>query len=273
MNYSPAAVEQYYDERARDEWERFSRSPVEEIKLYIHTHYLKKFVTPCSRVLDIGAGPGRFTEILHELDCQIVVADLSAIQLDLNRQFASERGFAASVEQWLKLDICDLSALEAETFDVVVAYGGPLSYVFEKRDPALQECKRVLKPGGLIVASVMSLWGTIHRFLGSITALPVENTQAVVRTGDLTPETEPESKHHCHLFRAQEFLDFFRRHNLEVVAKSASNTLSTNHEELLGAVRQQPKVWASVLSMELEASAEEGYLNGGTHIIAVARKS
>lgn len=263
MNYDPQAVEKFYDELGHGEWERFVRSPVEEIKLHVHTHYLRTFVPPHSCVLEIGAGPGRFTEVLHGLGCQIVVADLSTVQLGLNRQFAHERGFAVSVEQWLKLDICDLSALAAETFDVVVAYGGPLSYVFEKRDQALQECRRVLKPSGLVIASVMSLWGTVHRFLGGILEFPAANTQAIIRTGDLTPENEPGSKHHSHLFRAQEFQELFARNEFRVVAVSASNTISMNHEEVLGGVRQDPVRWASILAYELEASAEQGYLDGG----------
>src|SRR5438876_5715252 len=63
---------------------------------------------------------------------RVVVADLSATQLELNRD-ARARGFASSVEAWHQLDICDLGALDATSFDGVVAFGGPFSYVFEPR--------------------------------------------------------------------------------------------------------------------------------------------
>ena len=45
-------------------------------------------------------------------------------------------------------------------FDVVVAYGGPLSYAFEQVDEALTGLFRIVRPGGMVVASVMSLLGT-----------------------------------------------------------------------------------------------------------------
>src|SRR5207245_1803378 len=79
-----------------------------------------------------GAGPGRFTELLHHRRARVVVADLSARQLELNRETAGVRGFASSVEAWRQLDICDLGALDATSFDGVVAFGGPFSYVFER---------------------------------------------------------------------------------------------------------------------------------------------
>lgn len=272
MGYNPKTIRKHFDELAEEEWERLVKSPVEEIKLHIHSHYLKKFVLPENRVLEIGAGPGRFTEILHELQCKVVVADISKVQLNLNKKFATDREFAASVESWIQLDICDMKQLAAESFDVVLVYGGPLSYVLEERDLALQECKRILKRGGLLLASVMSLWGASHRYFSIILELPLERNREIIRTGDLTPITQPENNHHCHMFRAKEYRDFLERNGLEILAMSASNSISTNFETELEAARRDEDLWQDVLKFELEASAEEGYLDGGTHIISVARK-
>lgn len=40
----------------------------------------------------------------------------------------------------------------------MVAYGGPLSYVFGRVTEALREIRRVMKPGAPFLSSVMSLW-------------------------------------------------------------------------------------------------------------------
>lgn len=37
-------------------------------------------------VLEVGAGAGRFTVELARLGCSVLVADVSSVQLDLNRQ-------------------------------------------------------------------------------------------------------------------------------------------------------------------------------------------
>ncbi len=204
MPYDPPAVETYFDQFAEGEWERFDRFALGAIHEHIHNLYLERFVAPGSRVLEIGAGPGRFTQTLHRLGCRIVVADISHVQLELNRRYGAERGFASSVEAYQKLDICDLAILPPASFDVVVAYGGPLSYVFERRDDAVESCRRVLRSRGMFVASVMSLWGTLHRHLAALRDLPLRSMASIVETGDLTPENDPMWSHKCHMFRSAE---------------------------------------------------------------------
>jgi len=55
-----------------------------------------------------------------------------------------------------------------------MAYGGPLSYALDQRVKALKECHRVLKQGGYLLLSIMSLWGTMHRFLDGVLKVPME---------------------------------------------------------------------------------------------------
>ena len=265
--YSRAQVAGYFDELGLGEWDRLVKTPVAEVKLHIHAHYLQAHVPARGRVLEIGAGPGRFTQMLAELDCRVVVGDISPVQLALNRQQASELGFAAAVENWLLMDICDMSVLPDESFDAVVAYGGPLSYVFEQRGAALDESIRVTKRGGTILLGVMSLWGSAHALLPEIWGLPVELNRKVIETGD-----NVEGKHRCHLFRADELRSLLDRPELMLLAMSASNCLSTHFEESLVAIRHDEAHWNDLLQMELEACREPGCLDMGTHIIAVVRR-
>ena len=271
MSYSSTLIARYFDRLADGEWQRYDQSALGQVHLHIHEHYLRRYITPGSRVLEIGAGPGRFTESLHRLNCQIVVADISPVQLQLNRDYGEARGFGASVEARLELDICDLSSLTPASFDAVVAYGGPLSYVFERRDDALQSCRRVLRRQGCLLISVMSLWGTIHRHLAALRDLPVENMRRIIDTGDLTAENEPASEHYCHMYRSDELADVLRRNGFAPLAMSASNALATNLEPLLAEIRQDAARWDALLEFELRACSQPGFVDGGTHLIAVAR--
>jgi len=269
--YEPRAVEAYFDEYGESEWDRFDRFALGAVHEHIHNHFLERFVRQGSRVLDIGAGPGRFTQTLHRLGCRIVVADISDVQLELNRRYGAEKGFSTSIEAYHKLDICDLSSLPAASFDVVVAYGGPLSYVFERREEATASCRRVLRPGGILVASVMSLWGTLHRHLAALRDLPLASMLDIVATGDLTPDNDPTSRHKCHMFYSSELVQLIERHGFSVEALAASNALSTNLEPLLHELRQQPDRWRALLDLECEASAQPGYVDGGTHLLVAGR--
>ena len=269
--YDAEAVSRYFDEYGLKEWHRLVQNPVEEVSLHLHAQTLQKYLLPGTRVLEIGAGAGRFTQVLARLGARILVADISPFQLELNQRHAGELGFAEAVEAWTQADICDLSQFEDSSFEAVVAYGGPFSYAFDRREVALRECRRVLQPGGRLFLSVMSLWGSAHRALPGVLDLPPETNQKVTASGDLSPATiSGRPGPVMHMFRAAELRDWLESSGLVILAMSASGCLAGGWIEQLGSVRQNPVQWQELLRMELEASAASGALDMGTHIIAVA---
>ena len=270
--YDAKWVEQFYDECGQKEWDRLKKDPTNEVKLHVHRHYLEKYVRGGHGTLEIGAGPGRFTQILAELGARVVVADISGVQLELNRQYAAELGFDHAVEGRLQLDMCDMRVLENASFDTVVCFGGPLSYVFGKCEQAVGEILRVLRPGGVALVSVMSLWGGIHEFLAGVLPLPREVNRPIVRTGDLCPANYADCKHRAHLFRAGELWSVLAGCGAAVLEMSASNCLSAAWGDRLAEARQDSAQWEQLLEMEIEACREPGCLDMGTHLIAVARK-
>jgi len=270
VSYDAARVAAYYDHLGHAEWDRWERSLGDRISLALHTEAIERAVPRGSRVLEIGAGPGRFTEVLHRLGCRIVVGDLSTAQLACNRELGHARGFAASVEHWQQLDLCDLRCFEDESYDAVVVLGGPLSYVFDHRYRALAECRRVVRRNGALVLSAMSMWGTSHRYLQQVLALGAEVNREVIRTGDLSSHTVPGSTHHCHMFRAAELADLLERGRWIDLWLSASSALSTGVPSSL--VPPDTEAWHTLLELERMACIEPGYLDAGTHLIATARR-
>jgi SAM-dependent methyltransferase len=271
-NYHAAEVEKHFDEFGVREWNRLVETPVDEVSLYIHTQTLKKYIQPNWYILEIGAGVGRFTQVLAQLKTKIMVGDISLVQLDLNRAHAQQYNFIDSVAGWQQVDICDMGLFEDDQFDCVVAYGGPFSYVLDQRDVAMQECLRVLKPKGILLLSVMSLWGTAHHSLDGVLNTPPNINRKIIQTGDISPQTFPGRGNYMHLFRAGELKDWLEQFNLKILHMSASNGLSIGWQEWLLRIRDDPDKWEELLKMELEACAEESSLNMGTHILAVVQK-
>ena len=72
--YDPGWVARFYDDYRDKEWHRWEGSPADEVKLHVHRFYLEQYVKPGDRVLEVGAGAGRFTQILAELGARTLVA-------------------------------------------------------------------------------------------------------------------------------------------------------------------------------------------------------
>jgi SAM-dependent methyltransferase len=170
VGYDAAHIARFFDAYGEREWERerFERSPADRIGLEIHTRTLVEFVRPGDRVLDVGAGPGRFTIELARLGATVVVGDISAEQLRLNEQRVSEAGFASGVEERHVLDITDLSRFADASFDVVVCYGGPLSYVWEKADVAVRALSELPLRQGVAVTGSVDQYGNVQA-VGGVT--------------------------------------------------------------------------------------------------------
>lgn len=273
QKYDSENIQHYFDEFGQREWDRLTATPVDEVSLHIHTHYLKKHIPAGARVLEIGAGAGRFTQALAHIGAKITIADISRVQLDLNKKFAQELNYTGSIHEWVQADICDLDKFSDGSYPYIVVYGGPLSYVLDQRDKALQECIRVLEPGGILAISVMSLWGTAHRTLREVMRIPAKANRKIIRTGDLTPATFPGRKTgFMHLFRSEELIGWLENAGLTVLDISASNCISTGWQDALADIRANESKWSELLQIELQSCAEPGCLDMGTHMIAITRK-
>lgn len=153
---------------ADQEWERLRKDVAGRASFEVHCRFLDERLAPGARVLEIGAGPGAFTQYMARAGARLTVTDLSPVQVADNQRRIAEAGLDEAVEEFGVADVRDLSRWPGASFDLAVAYGGPLSYVFEDAETALSELLRVTRPGGTVVASVMSTLGSYRYFLPSM---------------------------------------------------------------------------------------------------------
>ena len=272
--YDRQHIQAFYNEYAEQESLRWDKSIVEQVKQAVHLHHLHQNIEPGDAILELGAGTGVFTQVLATYSADLTVTDLSPVQLKLNKERALQEKYMPKVKDWQITDICDLSAWADNTFDKIVCYGGPLSYVFEQKSVALQEMKRVLKPGGLLLFSVMNLWGTTREYLTKImmSVSPTDN-EKIMQTGDLHPSSFTTSAHHCHMFRLDELQQNIDEVGFEVVTLSASNCLSALRADDLLELKKDELEWKYFMDLEIRACQSSGMLESGTHLIAIVRKN
>jgi len=256
-----------------DDWRRWETSPVQQVDFAVHIHYLHKYLSEQDRILEVGAGAGRFTKELADISKKIVIVDISPEKIRRNQRNAHALGYADAIEEWCECDMCDLSPhFQDNEFDAVVCYGGPLSYVFDRREKAIRELVRVTKPGGLLLLSAKSLWGTVHENLPTILKIDPRINREIIATGNLGPEKVAVASRFWHAYKAREFKEFIEEAGAKVEEMSASGCLSSTWGELLSVWRDEENVWNHLIELEIEASREPGCLDLGSHIIAIARK-
>lgn len=272
--YDPGRTSRYYDEYGAQEWERLVKNAANQVNFHIHQWYLRKYIRPRDRVLEAGAGPGRFTIELARLQAQVTVGDISPEQLALNRRKVAEADCEENVADRRLLNITDLSDYGEDHFDAVVCYGGPLSYVFDRFHQAMSELLRVTKPGGHVLLSVMSSIGTTRAFLPAILGqYRPDLIEHVLDRGDLVGEIA-DNGHYCHMFRWSELTSLLERHACTIVDAAAANFLSPGQEATLDDIaRDNPPLWNRILGWEVKVCREPGAIDGGTHILAVVRKT
>jgi GrpB-like predicted nucleotidyltransferase (UPF0157 family)/ubiquinone/menaquinone biosynthesis C-methylase UbiE len=276
-SYDAVRIAGFFDSFADQEWLRLEADAGQRISLHLHNLTLKRHVQRGERVLEIGAGPGRFTLELARLGASVTVTDVSPVQLGLNQSRVTDAGLAGSVMRWTLADVTDL-AFADDTFDGTVALGGPLSYTLDRRETAVAEMRRVTKPGGYIVLSVMSRAGAFRKFLSFAREVFDSGDPGAIRalersreTGDLTDPRIQTEGNYMHLFTAAELRSLLEAHGLIVVEMGAANFITVQNEDWLGAVDESSDFWRFVVRLEERFAGESGAVDGGTHIIAVAR--
>ena len=258
-----------------DDWARWQTNPLQQVDFAVHIHYLRSYLSRDDRVLEVGAGAGRFTREIAEIVDRMTVVDISEEKLQRNQRYASALGYSSAVEAWRRSDMRDLSQEFSDgEYDAVVCFGGPLSYVYDLREQALRELVRVTRPGGLLLLSARSLWGMLHENLPRmLNAMDPHMMREVIKTGDLGPSPVAPVDRYWHAYRSTEFRDFIEQSGLEVLVISASNCLTSTWTEMLSSLREDEAAWKRLLELEIQASQEPGCLDIGTHILAVALKA
>ena len=145
--------------------------------------YIGEYIKPGDRVLEVGAGTGRYSHALARQGYPVDAVELIGHNIDVF-QNNTQPGENISITQGNALD---LSAFSDNTYDITLLLG-PLYHLYTKEDKrqALREAIRVTRPGGVIFAAYVISDGCLldEGFLrGNI------NVAEYVKTGLLDRET------------------------------------------------------------------------------------
>jgi ubiquinone/menaquinone biosynthesis C-methylase UbiE len=109
--------------------------------------YIERYIKPGDRIIEIGAGTGRYSHVLARQGYCVDAVELIQYNIDVFRQH-TEPDEQITITQG---NAMDLSGFADDTYDVALLLG-PMYHLFTKEDKqkALCEAIRVTKQGGVI---------------------------------------------------------------------------------------------------------------------------
>lgn len=149
---------EYYSSYDEDSRLRSRHGMVE----YLTTmRYLEKYLRPGMRVLEIGAGTGRYSHALARQGYAVDAIELVQHNIDVFRE-KTQPGETVTIRQG---NATNLDMLEGESYDITLLLG-PMYHLFTVEDQrkALAEAIRVTKKGGVLFAAYCGNEATMIQF-------------------------------------------------------------------------------------------------------------
>lgn len=259
-------VRSFYDASVEVEWGRIDNRP----EFLLTCRYISRYARPGNRVLDIGGGPGRYSLWLARQGCEVTLLDLSSG----NVRFAQNKAAAQNLS--LKAVVGDARTADqtvAGQFDCVLLMG-PLYHLLEENDrmKAVQASLRLLKPGGVLFVSFISV------FSGMIYAMKFDPAIILDESEDEFYKTVLEQRS----FAGQAFTQAFFIQQREVMPFMAQFPLQKLHffgQEGITSpcesnlMQQSQPIVEAWLDMAEKLAEREDLLSWAEHLMYVGRKN
>jgi S-adenosylmethionine-dependent methyltransferase len=154
VSAATARVRRFYDRTVAHEAQRLDENVYRRLERDVTLSLIERHVPAHARILDVGGGPGAYLEPLVRRGYQPWLCDLSRANVRQARVRAAALGLPA--ERVRQADACDLSAYADAAFDAALV-AGPFYHLTDgdAQRRALGELCRVVRPGGVLVCSIL----------------------------------------------------------------------------------------------------------------------
>ena len=151
MNEVEKIIVNYYNDY--DEDSRLIKNKTHMIEYITTTKYIEKYLKKGDRILEVGAGTGRYSINYAQKGYQVDSVELVNKNLEiLKSKITKEMNIKA-----IQGNCLNLNMYKENTFDITLVLG-PMYHLYEEEDinKAIKEVIRVTKPGGKIFLAFIS---------------------------------------------------------------------------------------------------------------------
>lgn len=188
-----------YDEDSR------LRSKHGSIEFLTTMRYIEKYLTENSRIIEIGAGTGRYSHALAQKGYRVDAVELIEHNIEIFKS-KTEAGENISVVQGNAMDLSDFAD---NTYDITLLLG-PMYHLFteEEQKKALSEAVRVTKKGGIIFTAYVGNDAVIVRYCFGEGHINIEPYTSLIDPVTFKADSDP-----------SELFELYRKEDIEALTK------------------------------------------------------
>jgi SAM-dependent methyltransferase len=261
-------VRKYYESDPQREWMRLIRHRFE---MPVTWHFLTRYLSPGSAILDDGAGPGRYSIELAKCGHKVDLLDLSEANVEFASSIAVEKG--AKLNGLHVGNAIDLSRFRDSIFDAVILFG-PMYHLLEieTRKRAIEEAIRVLKNGGLLAVAFISSYSAVYDILNKDPSYLLGDWDQIVRCKKTDIFKEGKDKvftdaYYIDPFEVEEYMSQFGLSKLSIIGAEG---LTAQSQSVLA--KQSEDVIQEWIRLAIELAETKGAIASSIHVVYFGKK-
>lgn len=211
-------LNEYYNNY--DEDERLIRDKAHQIEYITTIRYIEKYLKAGDRILEVGAGTGRYSINYAEKGYKVDAVELVKRNLDvLKSKITKDMDINA-----IQGNCLDLSIYNDNIFDITLILG-PLYHLYEDKDinKAISEAIRVTKKGGKILIAFLPDDSVVMSY--GIRGKHIKDLKKIVDENWKVPKIPKEI---FATYRIEELQDIIKKFNVKELELISADGIATN---------------------------------------------
>ncbi len=223
-------------------------------------------------IYDVGGGYGEYSYYLTALGYEVYLYDIAEKNIEMSDELGQTCGLTLKAAE-----VADARSIPrpAESADAILLFG-PLYHIVEKaeRQLCLQECGRLLKPGGLLFAAAITCYATTLKYVRTY------DQNALLDEPEFYTMLETEVKTGLHTKNPMGLSYFHQPQELKNEIEAAG-FYDADLRGIIGpcwlipnldAAWQQEKKRESIMRIVRLCEKEESILGLSTHLLCISKK-
>ncbi|MGG5460083.1 class I SAM-dependent methyltransferase [Clostridium sp. B9] len=263
-------IRDYYNENSKNEWLRLN-DPYSRLEFFSTMYMIKEYFPSEGKILDIGSGPGRYSIELLKRGYNVTLMDLSDKSIDMAKKNIESLGLEA--DNYICGDALYLDFLEDNSFDGILLMG-PMYHIHSKEErlKVLNQCKRVLRPGGIILITYINSLGVLKVGLSDFP----QEFKEIDKIYDLFDEksfSADESFTETYFTVPEKALEEVNESGFDVLSRAgAESFLSGQAFYMTKYYLEDKEIYFNLLKVATEKCEDERFRDSTEHLLIVAKK-